>query len=101
MPKKTTKKVTDSPKVKEKKFNYHIEIESSGVVYKADGNDIYKLLKEFPRPGLFKSETNIKVTKDGKTIQKDLKVFDARRVFAAFDSTSLELLAISIGKMFA
>lgn len=82
-----------------KKFDYQVEILSSGLEYKAEGNDLYELLKAFPAPALFNTETNLKVTKGGKTIQKDLKVFDARRCFTGFETTSLELLAIGLNRM--
>ena len=102
------KKVKESPAptkklgaVKKKKevFAFSVEIISSGVVYKADGNDLYVLLRDFPMPALVKTETNIAVTKNGRTVQKDLKVADARRCFTGYDTTSLELLAIGLTKM--
>jgi hypothetical protein len=94
------KKASASPVTKKKKevFDYQVEIESSGVLHKAEGNDPYELLRAFPMPALVKTETNIKVTKEGKTVQRDLKVADARRCFTGFETTSLELLAISINK---
>ena len=95
--KKTTKKL-GAVKTK-KKFDYKVEIVSSGVEHKAEGNDLYTLLREFPMPALVKTETNITVTKNGKTVQKDLKVVDARRCFTGFETTSLELLAIGLNKM--
>lgn len=80
---------------------FKVEIESSGVHFKAKGNDLHELLRQFPAPALFKTETNILVTKGKKTVQKDLKVAEARRCFTGFDTTSLELLAIGLTKRFA
>jgi len=94
------KEASASPKATKKEtFDFAVEIESSGVSYKAEGNVLYDLLRAFPTPALLNTETNIKVTKNGKTVQKDLKVAVARRCFTGFDTTSLELLAIGIGKM--
>lgn len=98
---KVTKKLgaIKVPKAKKKEvFDFSVEIESSGVTYKAEGNDLYQLLRDFPAPALLNTETNIRVTKDGKTVRRDLKVADARRCFTGFDTTSLELLAIGINK---
>jgi len=101
--KKVAKKVTLGAvaEIKETKpkSTYAVEIESSGVSYKAKGDDLYQILLDFPAPDLLNTETNIKVTKGKKTIQKDLKVVDARRCFTGFETTSLELLAIGITKM--
>lgn len=92
--KKSDKKHTKKKEV----FDFHIIVVSSGESYEAEGNDLYQLLRDFPMPALVNTETNIVVTKDGKTIQRDLKVAEARRCFTGFDTTSLELLAISISK---
>jgi hypothetical protein len=87
-------------KEKEEKrvFAFRVSIVSSGESYEADGDNLYQLLRAFPMPALVNTETNIVVTKNGKTIQRDLRVADARRCFTGFDTTSLELLAISINK---
>lgn len=84
---------------KEKKvFAFSVDVVTSGENYSAEGDDLYSLLRDFKAPALINTETNITVTKGGKTIQRDLKVADARRCFAGYDTTSLELLAISITK---
>ena len=101
MAKKIVEEKVEKKVVKEKKADFKVEIESSGETFKKEGNDLYELLLAFPAPALLNTETNIKVTKGGKTIQKDLKVADARRCFSGFETTSLELLSISIAKMFA
>jgi len=92
--------VTKEPKEKKAKevFDFYVAIASSGETYEKEGNDLYELLRGFPMPALVNTETNIVVTKGDKTIQRDLKVADARRCFTGFDTTSLELLAISITK---
>lgn len=98
-PAKKVKKETPVKEKKEKKvFDFQVNIVSSGVSYEAEGNKLYELLRAFPAPALLNTETNIVVAKGGKTIQRDLKVAEARRCFTGFDTTSLELLAISIGK---
>lgn len=89
----------EAPAKKKEVFDFYVAIASSGVDYEKEGNDLYELLRDFPAPALLNTETNIVVTKGGKTIQRDLKVADARRCFRKnTDTTSLELLAISISK---
>lgn len=101
MAKEKVVKKEEKKDIKPKKFDFKVEISSSGEEYSKEGDNIYNLLKEFPAPALINTETNIKVTKGTKTIQKDLKVADARRCFTGFDTTSLELLSISISKQLA
>lgn len=83
---------------KKKVFDFNVSIVSSGVSYEAEGNDLYTLLKDFPAPALLNTETNVRVTKGDKTIQRDIKVAEARRCFNGLETTSLELLSISINK---
>lgn len=91
--KKPTKKTTPKPTPK-----YKLEIRVNNQILKAEGDDINKMLSSIDFPTFIKSETNIIVLNEKKTIQKDLKVFNARRCFTGYDNTSLELLSIALTK---
>jgi len=97
---KKTEKVT-KPKVEKPKSEplFKVKLILNNETFTGGGDNLYKVFRSFPTPSIIKTETNILVTKGGKTVQKDLKVIDARRSFAGYDTTSLELLAISIAKM--
>ena len=68
---------------------------------KGDGNDLYKVLLKLGFPTFIKTETNLVVTKGKKTVQRDIKVVDARRCFSGNETTALELLAIGLDKQLA
>lgn len=93
--KKPTKKVEKKVEILPK---YKLEIRVNGQVLKATGDDLSKMLSAIDFPSFIKSETNIIASNENKTIQKDLKVFNARRCFTGYENTSLELLGISIMK---
>jgi len=97
MKKKTTKKITKKKTVKPEP-KYKLEIRVNGKVLKSTGDDLTKMLSEIDFPDFIKSETNIIVSNETKTLQRDLKVFQARRCFTGYDNTSINLLGISLTK---
>ncbi len=78
-------------KIEEKKSEpiFELTVLCMGETHHSVGDDLTALLKNFTPPPLFKTATNIIVRKAGKTVQRDLKVYDARRLFN--NKTSLEL----------
>jgi len=97
MPKKITKKKTVK-KIVKPELKYKLEIRVNGKVLKSTGDDLSKMLSKIDFPDFIKSETNIIVSNETKTLQRDLKVFQARRCFTGYDNTNLELLSISLTK---
>ena len=91
MVKKATKPRKPAPK-------YKLEIHVNDKVFKAKGDDLSVMLSEIDFPDFIKSETNIIASNKTKTIQKDLRVFQARRTFTGYDNTSMQLLGISLAK---
>lgn len=91
------KKIRKKPKPKPTP-KYKLEIRVNNIVLKSEGDDLYKMLSEIDFPSFIKSETNIIASNKSNTLQKDLKVFQARRCFTGFKNTSLELLGINLTK---
>lgn len=77
---------------------YKLEIRVNDKVFKATGDDLSVMLAEINFPDFIKSETNIIASNKTKTLQRDLKVFQARRVFTGYDNTSMQLLGIALTK---
>ena len=86
---------------KKKAPTYKVVAYVNDETLKGEGNDLYNILLKLGFPTIIKTETNVLVTKGKKTVQKDLKVSDARRCFSGAETTSLELLAIGIDKQLA
>jgi hypothetical protein len=98
MAKKTKPEVkpVTKPEVAEK-FAYHMIVETNGTEFSTETNDLFQAILDMPIPPLFKTETIFRITKEDKTIEKILQVYEARRVFQ--NRTSCQLLAINLTKM--
>jgi len=98
---KKTKIVSDTEvaPVKPKKADklFHLIVECNGNEFSTETDSLLEAIQSMPVPPIFKTETIFRVTKGAKTIEKVLKVFEARRVFA--NDVSCEILAINLTKM--
>lgn len=89
MPKAPKKVKAPKEAVDKKEPVYQLTIIVNSDVYDVEGDDLIELINTFTPPALIKNETNVIARKGTKTVQRDLKTFDARRVFG--NKTSLEL----------
>ena len=82
-PKGSKNKKNSEIVVEEKKSEpiFHVKILVNNEPYEATGDDLKEIVSGFTPPDMIKNETNVIVTKNKKTIQRDLKVYEARRLF--------------------
>ena len=83
--------------VKKVKLAYQLEISVNGGTWKGEGENLHEALKGFVPPDAIKTETLIRVTRNGVTTEKEINVSHARRAFGG-SNVSLELLAASLEK---
>ena len=84
------KKKSRIAKVETKTPIYKLVIYFNGNVCNAEGDELLPLLQSFKLP-FIKTETNVLVIKDKKTVQRDLKVVEANRLWG--NKVKLELFA--------
>lgn len=77
------KKLTKKKKVEQIEAEpiFYLKIIANNEVYETTGDNLKDLMVSFTPPVLLKNETNIIAVKNKKTVQRDLKVYDARRLF--------------------
>ncbi len=98
MPAKKKLGAVGKPKKVKKVALYSVEVSVNGKTSKFETDSVLEALKSFVAPDAIKTETLIRVTKDGKTLEKEVSVSDARRAFGG-SNVSLELLAINLVKL--
>lgn len=102
-PVKKEKKVEAPVKVEEVKkpgrkvLDISVQIETTGNRYDFETDNLVTALKSFEAPAIIKTETIIRVTRNGKTVEKVLNVAQSRKVFN--NELGAELLAIGLIKM--
>lgn len=91
--------VEKEPKASKKPeaLDYQIEITVNGQTFLGEGATLHEALKTFVAPDAIKTETLIRVTRDGVTTEKEINVTNARRAFGG-SNVALELLAANLSK---
>lgn len=75
------KDIVSMPEAQLKPSLYQLKVLINNEVYESLGDDLYELLSDITPPAFIKTKTAIIVTRNNKTVRKDLKVINARRMF--------------------
>lgn len=98
---KETKKEGVKEVKKPKTYKFKGLVVINGEATELKGDDLKEMLLGVETPTSIKTNVHLEVTSGGKTLSKDLKVFDAKRAFTGIDNTNLDLLVINLGRTLA
>lgn len=90
--KKTKIKISKSENSKTEEPIYKVLLTMNNEKSEYFGNDLREMIGKFTPPDIIKSETSITAIKGDKTITKDMRVYDAKRLFGKYtNKTALTL----------